>query len=141
MTRILARSERSLISRIGWFALAGIAGFAVDASVLTLLVHLGTGPYAARLVSFAFALVTTWLLNRSLAFGDRASRPSLAEFLQYAGASSFAALVNLGVYTVLVTQGAIFAANPVLAAALATGVSMSVNFLSYLKIVFAGRSP
>ncbi|GLS21189.1 hypothetical protein GCM10007874_42060 [Labrys miyagiensis] len=133
-------AERSLKARLCLFALAGLGGFAVDAAILTALVHQGLNIDLARLISFACALVATWLINRSLAFSDRAGAPSLAEFAQYASASALAGLINLGVFAMLVALDGPFAGRPVLAAALATGVSMSVNFWSYLKIVFAPKA-
>lgn len=132
-------SERSLRWRLGCFALAGFVGFAVDAGILTVLVNLGLDARFARLVSFACAMVVTWLINRSLAFGDRVGSDMVAEFLRYLSASVLAALVNLGVFTALVTFGGLFARWPVLAVAVAIALSMSLNFWSYLRIVFAPK--
>jgi putative flippase GtrA len=129
-----------LSRRILWFGVAGLAGFAADACVLTLLTRAGLDVRLARLLSFSGALVVTWLINRSLTFGDRAGPPTLAEFLRYAAASSLAALINLAVFMGLVSFISQFAAWPILALALATGLSMTVNFTSYLKIVFARKS-
>jgi putative flippase GtrA len=125
-----------LSSRVLWFAIAGGTGFLVDAGILSVLVWTGLDARPARLVSFAAALTTTWLVNRSMAFGDRAGPPTVAEFLRYAAASMAAAIVNLGLFMGLVTWGGPFAAWPVLALAIATAISMSLNFLSYLKVVF-----
>ena len=133
-------TERSLTSRLCWFAVAGLGGFLVDAGVLTILMHLGLDARIARFISFACALTMTWLINRSRTFGDRVGQPSLREFLRYASASTLAALINLGIFTVLFTLGGPFAEWPVLAVAVATGVSMSVNFWSYLKLVFARKN-
>ena len=127
----------SVHSRIIWFGVAGLIGFVVDAGVLTLLVAAGLDSRIARLFSFACAVAVTWLINRSRAFGDRTGPPSLAEFMRYASASLLAALVNLGVFTVLVTLGGPFPGRPVLTAAVSTGLSMCVNFWSYNRIVFA----
>jgi putative flippase GtrA len=128
-----------LAGRLIWFAIAGGLGFVVDAGLLTLVVRLGLDPWSGRLVSFAAALTATWLVNRSRTFGDRAGRPSLREFGQYAAASMVAAAINLAVYMLLVTWGGPFRAWPVLAVAVATAVSMSVNFWSYMTIVFAPK--
>lgn len=123
-----------------WFALAGLAGFAADAIVLTVLARSGLDPRPARLVSFLGAVTVTWLINRSRTFRDRAGSPSVAEFLRYLSASGMAALVNLGVFMLLVSCSRFFAAWPVLAVAAATGASMTINFWAYLKIVFASHS-
>jgi putative flippase GtrA len=130
-----------LSARIGWFLVAGTCGFATDAAVLTGLMALGVGPRAGRLVSFALAMVVTWLINRRRAFGDRAGPPSLAEFGRYAAASSVAAGINLALYMALVTLGGVFADWPVLALAAATAISMCVNFWSYFRVVFAAKPP
>lgn len=127
-------------SRILKFGLAGIVGFVVDSSLVTGLVWTGLDPVVARCFSIAAAILATWLVNRSLAFADRApGPPTVAEFLRYAGASFAALLVNFGLFWLLVRWQGIFAQWPVLAVALATGVSMCVNFLSYFKLVFAHR--
>ncbi|MGO4336909.1 GtrA family protein [Labrys sp. KB_33_2] len=125
--------------RLCCFALAGFVGFAFDAGILTALVNLGFDVRLARLVSFACAMVVTWLINRSLAFGDRAGSDIVSEFLRYLSASVLAALVNLGAFMALVTLGGPFARWPVLAVAVAIALSMSLNFWSYLKVVFAPK--
>jgi putative flippase GtrA len=129
-----------LSSRILKFGLAGGIGFFVDAGVLMALLWGGLDPVLARCFSIACALVSTWLVNRSLAFADRApSRPSLPEFLRYVSASLVALLVNFGIYWLLFRWGGIFAQWPVLALVAGTGVSMCVNFISYFKVVFARK--
>jgi putative flippase GtrA len=125
--------------RLAWFGVAGLLGFAVDASVLSVAIWLGSGPRLGRLVSFLAALTATWLINRSRTFGDRAGPPSLLEFIRYATASSLAGLVNLGVYMALVSSAPFFRAWPILALAVSTAVAMLINFWSYLKVVFAQR--
>jgi len=127
-------------SRILKFGLAGGVGFLVDSGLVTALVWAGLDPVLARSFSIAAALVTTWLVNRSLAFADRApGPPNLPEFLRYVGASLVALLINFGIYWLLVRWQGVFAQWPVLAVAFATLVSMCANFLSYFKLVFAHR--
>jgi putative flippase GtrA len=125
--------------RVLWFALAGLAGFAADAGILTVLARSGLDARPARLVSFIGAMVVTWLINRSRAFGDRTESPTATEFLRYASASSLAAALNLGLFMLMVSCSRFFAAWPVVAAAIATGMSMVINFWAYLKIVFVRR--
>jgi putative flippase GtrA len=137
----LGRSAlRSPAGRLTWFALAGLGGFAVDAAVLSIMTAQGLDPRFARLLSFGCALVATWLINRSLTFGDRTGAATIDEFLRYASASAMAGLINLAVFAILVAQGSPLAHMPVLAAACATGVSMGVNFWSYLTVVFVPRA-
>ncbi|MEW9304757.1 GtrA family protein [Labrys neptuniae] len=131
---------RSLRWRLCCFALAGFVGFAFDAGILTILVNLGLDARLARLASFAGAVVVTWLINRSLAFGDRAGSDIAAEFLRYLSASALAALINLGTFMALVTLGGPFARWPVLAVAIAVALSMTLNFWSYFKAVFTPKA-
>ncbi|OCC01454.1 hypothetical protein BA190_28630 [Labrys sp. WJW] len=133
-------SGRSLRRRLCCFALAGFVGFAFDAGILTILVNLGLDARLARLASFACAMVVTWLINRSLTFGDRAGTDIAAEFLRYLSASALAALVNLGAFMALVTLGGPFARWPVLAVAIAVALSMTLNFWSYFKMVFTPKT-
>lgn len=127
-------------SRILKFGLAGGIGFVVDSGLVTILVWAGVDPVLGRCFSISIALVTTWLVNRSLAFADRApGPPNLPEFLRYVSASLVASLVNFGLYWLMVRWQGIFAQWPVLAVAIATGVSMCMNFFSYFKLVFAHR--
>lgn len=131
----------SMLRRGFWFAVAGVVGFAVDAGILQSLVWLGSDPLVARLGSFAAAIVATWLVNRRFAFGDRAKGSMVWEFLRYLAASALAAIINLGVYTLLILWGDPFRSQPVLALVIATAVSMTVNFVSYLKLVFRPKAP
>jgi putative flippase GtrA len=125
--------------RVTWFIVAGLIGFLVDAGVLSILIWLGSGPRGGRLISFVSAMATTWLVNRSRTFADRAGPPSLREFAHYATASSLSAAVNLGVYMALVSWAGPFRARPVLALAVSTVAAMALNFWSYWKVVFAER--
>jgi putative flippase GtrA len=133
------RGEATLASRLFWFSVAGFSGFLVDAGILSALVDAGLDARMARPASFFCALLVTWQINRSRTFGDREAEGALAEFVRYASASSLAALINLGIFTVLVTMSGFLAKWPVLAIAIATAISMSVNFLSYMKFVFNRR--
>ncbi|MBP0579006.1 GtrA family protein [Labrys sp. LIt4] len=126
----------SVRRRLCCFALAGFVGFAFDAGILTLLANFGLDARLARLASFACAMVVTWLINRSLTFGDRAGTNIAAEFLRYLSASVLSALVNLGAFMALVTLGGPFARWPVLAVGIAVALSMTLNFWSYFKMVF-----
>ncbi len=131
--------EQALASRLCWFAVAGLGGFLVDSGALTVLVHLDLDMRLARPISLTCAVIVTWLINRTRTFGDRTARLSLAEFLRYASASMLAAFLNLAVFAALVTFSVSFAERPVLAVAVATALSMSVNFWSYIRIVFTAK--
>jgi putative flippase GtrA len=120
------------------FGIAGAVGFVVDTAVLYALK--GTiGPYAARLVSFLAAVATTWLINRSLAFRQRAGARILREFLTYLASMLAGGAVNLGIYAVMIATLPIAAQHPVLAIAAGVAGGMVANFILAERVVFGGR--
>lgn len=127
--------------RLFWFAVAGVLGFAVNAGALKALVLAGLDPRLAQAPAILVALTSTWLVNRSRTFGDRAGRPTLAEFLRYAMASALSASVNYAVFCLLVSLGGPFAAMPVATLVPATLASMTVSFVVYSRLVFSARRP
>jgi putative flippase GtrA len=83
------------------FLVSGGTAFAVDALVLELLTALlGLNPIAARLVAISLAMVAGWLMHRTLTFAVPV-RPSVAEFLRYAGVAWAAAAVNYALFVAI----------------------------------------
>jgi putative flippase GtrA len=83
------------------FLISGGIAFAVDALILKLLTGaLGVGPIAARLGSISIAMVAGWLAHRRLTFAVSA-KPSLPEFLRYAGVAWTAAALNYGLFVLI----------------------------------------
>ena len=83
------------------FVLSGGTAFAVDATVLQgLTALLGVPAIAARVAAIALAMVAGWLMHRTFTFVV-ATRPSVAEFVRYAGVAWAAAAVNYAVFVLL----------------------------------------
>lgn len=123
------------------FGVAGGAGFVVDTAVLYLLKG-ALGPYAARVISFLCAVLTTWVVNRTFAFkGQSAELPIWREFLHYLGAMILGGIVNYGIYAALVATIPMFAEYLVLAVAGGVAGGMIVNFLLADRLVFKSRVP
>jgi putative flippase GtrA len=123
------------------FAAAGALGFAVDAGVLLVAAPIA-GPHLGRLVSFCAAVLTTWLVNRQLAFGGRTGRfPLWLEFTRYLGVCIGGGLVNLACYSALVL--ALDLSGLWLVAAVAAGslAGMAVNYTLSKRHVFAQSVP
>jgi putative flippase GtrA len=124
------------------FSLVGAAGFVVDASVLYLALHAGTGYYVGRLLSFVAAVFATWQLNRHFTFGvanaASASRPDpgqngrsssiVREGGKYLIAMCGGGAVNYAVYCVCVALLPHFALLPVAAVAAGSLAGLAVNF-------------
>ncbi|HEY1589845.1 MAG TPA: GtrA family protein, partial [Rhodanobacter sp.] len=67
------------------FAVGGVLGLLVDASIVQALVGWeGWNPYLARVLSFLVAATVTWWWNRNYTFaGRRSDRPAHAEWLHW----------------------------------------------------------
>ena len=118
------------------FALAGAAGFIVDAGILHLCQH-ALGYYGGRALSFACAVFTTWLINRSLTFRNKHSGFSLwQEFLRYVSLMLAGGAVNYGCYVVLTLVSATVRECPVLGVAAGSIAGMLGNYLSVKFLLF-----
>ena len=125
--------------RTAAFAVAGAAGFLVDAGTLAFLLWATPlGPFVARVFAIAAAMAFTFWLNRTFTFG-RSERSLAAEGARYGGVGISAALLNYAVYSALVL---VFPALwPVLAVAIASLAAMIWSFLGYSRFVFGASSP
>jgi putative flippase GtrA len=109
------------------FLVSGGVAFAVDAVVLEVLTRvLGLHPIAARLAAIALAMVAGWLMHRTFTFAVEV-RPSLAEFLRYAGVAWSAAAINYGVFVLVVL--AYPAVAPLAALVVSSAVAMTFSYL------------
>ena len=118
------------------FALAGEAGFIVDAGILHLC-QPALGYYGGRALSFACAVFTTWLINRSLTFRNKHSGLSLwQEFLRYVSLMLAGGAVNYGCYVVLTLVSATVREFPVLGVAAGSIAGMLGNYLSVKFLLF-----
>lgn len=127
------------MKRVLLFAVAGAAGFLVDAGILALLLWATPlGPLVARLFAIAAAMLFTFWLNRSFTFG-RSDRSLAAEGARYGGIGISAALLNYAVYSALIL--AFPTLWPVFAVAIASLVAMVWSFLGYSRFVFGASSP
>jgi putative flippase GtrA len=114
------------------FVLSGSMAFATDAGILQALTALlGIHPILARIVSLSFAHVVGWLSHRRFTF-RLAAPPTAAEFLRYVGVQSTIALLNYGIFVLILVLWP--ALEPLVALFASSGVAM---FFSYFGIRFA----
>jgi len=119
------------------FAAVGVVGFAVDATILMLMLSLGTGFYSGRACSYVAAASCTWALNRSWTFRDTSSRRA-RQWAQFLAVNSIGGAVNYGVYALIVSQlGGASVALPILAVAAGSICGLALNFLLSKRLVFA----
>ncbi len=124
------------------FCAVGAIGFAVDAGLLWLLLESAAmGPYGGRVVSFLAAATVTWVLHRSFTFPQAQRQPRGRQWLHFVAVNGAGALVNYGVYALLIATTALFAQNPVLAVASGSAVALVVNFTANRLWVFRHARP
>lgn len=116
------------------FGIAGGLGFLIDAGVLALLLHLTPlGPFVARVIAIALAMLATWLFNRTFTF-DRSPHSLAAEGFRYGSVGITSALVNYALYAALLI--ALPALQPLAALVFASAAAMFFSFFGYSRFVF-----
>jgi putative flippase GtrA len=133
------RQRRSVAAEIPRFVVIGGIGFIVDAGVLTALASgAGLDLYVSRLLSFTAATAVTWALNRGFTFASTNPRRG-QEYLRYVTVQIVGALINLGVFVLLIQRCAWMADVPALPLAAGSIVAMVFNFVGARYLVFAER--
>jgi putative flippase GtrA len=125
------------VTNLPGFALVGAVGFLVDASILTaLMTGLGFGAYAARAVSFTSAVTVTWYLNRRWVF-DRSDVPmSRREYSSYLLVQIIGAMINLGIFVLVIELVPKLKSVPVIPLAIGAGAALLFNFAASSRFVF-----
>jgi putative flippase GtrA len=121
------------------FSLAGAAGFLVDVGIVWIFTRAAVAPLTAQAIAFTVAVTVTWLLNRRFTFAHHASPNWLREWLHYVAANSIGAVVNNGVYALLVLTVATFSKEPVFAVAIGSLAGLIFNFTASRALVFRAR--
>lgn len=123
--------------RMGLFLFAGAIGFAVDVAVLWVLLRFGLlGPFSARVLAIAAAMLCTYVINRTFTFGASHRRVSV-EGARYGGVGIASALINYAVYSLcLIVLPTI---SPFLAVILGSGSATVFSYLGYSRFVFRPR--
>lgn len=129
-----------LLGELFRFGAVGVAGFIVDAGVLTLGIHAGTGPWAGRALSYLAAATFTFGLNRAWTFrtADR-SRSVVHDWGMFLLVNLAGFVCNYGSYAVLIAGVPLVAENPVLGVAAGSLAGMAGNFMLSRRFVFRSR--
>jgi putative flippase GtrA len=127
-----------LSREISLFAVGGVFGLLIDAGVVQLLVGVQHwNPYLARVISFLLAATFTWWWNRRFTFSARRSdRAAHAEWLHWLGLMSLGAVINYGVYALLLMRFASLHRWPAVAAAAGSALAALVNFATARGMLF-----
>ena len=136
---MMAMSESdSLSTRQSFFrfALVGVAGFIIDAGVLTLALSLGADFYTGRAFSFFCAVTATWYMNRVYTFSSQDPR-LLREWGRFVSANAIGGLINYATYALLVSTVVLFSNHPIAAVGVGSVAGLLWNFIVSHHLVFA----
>ena len=119
--------------------MVGAAGFVVDATILSILVHASGWPhFTARALSFAAAVTVTWYCNRRWVFvrTDDVAR----EYGAYFGVQFVGAVINLGSYALLIVVFPTLGLIPVIPLAGGAALALLFNYSAASRWVFGAPS-
>lgn len=84
------------------FSLIGVIGFFIDGYTLIYLFNeLDLNIVISRVISFSFAVLVTWFLNRTLTF-TRNKQSKKIEYSKYLVVQVFGALINFSIFLSLI---------------------------------------
>jgi putative flippase GtrA len=118
------------------FGVVGVAGFVVDAGVLTAALALGLGPWLGRVLSYLAAATTTFALNRAWTFRGAASAQPVRQWALFLAVNLVGFAFNYGTYAALIAFGPQVAAHPVLGVAAGSLAGLVGNFVLSRRFVF-----
>jgi putative flippase GtrA len=130
-------SERvQLAAELLRFGVVGVAGFVVDATVLTAAIALGLGPWFGRVLSYLAAATTTFALNRAWTFRGAARAAPVRQWALFLAVNLVGFAFNYGTYAALIAWVPLVAANPVLGVAAGSLAGLVGNFVLSRRFVF-----
>jgi len=107
-------------------------GFATDATFLTIFSRLlGFNIYESRLLSFGIAVTVTWWLNTHYTFGHILKRHAsrAQQYIKYCVSQILGASINVGLFTVIVSQFQWMHEFSVCALVISSATAMVFNYL------------
>nr|WP_316651697.1 GtrA family protein [uncultured Gellertiella sp.] len=126
------------LKRLALFVIAGTSGFLTDAGLLHVLItYTPIGPYLARVLSIATAMLVTWQINRNFTF-DQSGRSKTDEGVRYGFVGLLGALLNYGVYATLIFTMPLL--QPVVAVVAASLAAMGFSYFGYSRFVFGTKN-
>ena len=135
---VSAPARRSAVRRVAGFAAVGFVGFGSDAAVTLCLIGFGLNAFLARALAILLAMATTYLLNRTLTFRDRA----VEDPARIAGEATRYALVAVLSFNWLVYSAMLLAFDglpPIMAIVIGCAAAMVASYLGYSRYAFRGR--
>jgi putative flippase GtrA len=121
------------------FSTVGTVGFLADSSILYILLSYGSGPIAARFLSFLCAVIVTWQLNRRMTFAVPAKQSLMLEGFNYLLAMSLGGALNLMTYLAIIRSLPDKFWVPALGVAIGSIVGLLANYFIAKNWVFTDK--
>ena len=122
----------------GGFVLAGGSAFVTDAGVLQALIRYSPlGPFTARILAIAAAMVVSWAINRTVTF-PVGTPPTLHEFARFATLAWGGAALNYLIYAAILLL--IPQATPFAALFVASAIGTVYSYVGMRFGVFAAKT-
>jgi putative flippase GtrA len=123
--------------RVLRFGLVGVAGALVHMGAFWLMQRLmGLGNSTGWLVAFFLAATSTWAMNRTFTFQDRANAEQTTEWLRYLAIAGGGAAAHFGVFYLATRFIQLFAHYPALAIIPGSLASFVVTYTGASLLVF-----
>jgi len=117
------------------FSIVGGVGFIADSAMLYAIKnHLGL--YFSRLISFSFAVLITWYLNRTITFNKHKDDNIFSNFAKYYMAMLVGGTVNILSYYLTIRVIPIAYAHPIIAIAIGSIAGLLFNYLLSKRYIF-----
>jgi putative flippase GtrA len=118
------------------FTLVSALGFAVDATVLHLLIQVGFAAALARLVSLACAMQVTFLVNALFVFRCLDRERPWRQWATYMLTHGFGNFCNYWIFITLLSLHRQPVSAPLVALAIASVLAWTVNYVAARYLVF-----
>lgn len=135
-----------IIEQLVRFVVVGVINTGIDFLILNLEMFLtgitsGPGMLVQNTISFGFATINSYYLNKRWTFGDKENKKEGVKFAQFLTVSLIGVIINGGIVYIITTfVSPILGINDQLwanvAKLAATAISLIWNFLGYKFIVF-----
>lgn len=122
------------------FGAVGAAGFLIDVGLFWFATsRLGWSIAAARCLSAAISVTSTWALNRRYVFANRRDSRASREYIRYVSSQAIGLCINLGAFALALRALPAFQHVSFVALAIGSCAALCVNFLSSKLYVFISR--
>ncbi|QXG55813.1 GtrA family protein [Pantoea eucalypti] len=118
------------------FGIVGSFGFLVDLSFFYLFKGF-IGIYFAKILSFIFAVMFTWVVNRNFTFKNKEKKFTLhVEFMKYSAVAVLGGIINYLAFYLVFNMSSFIEGHPFIAVAVGSVSGMFFNFINSKILIY-----